>query len=183
MPRTPRASLQIEASHPPRWESPAVALRLKDILIALEIPLIEAKARDRLHVLLHRHGPAHVTLLIRTIIESEGNQDALVEPVVSAISICMDPQWTERGLAWLEAFDKIPLSATLAKFRELDDAFRGETYIVDQVGHYFTIWLRRQLERHFAPPPPPPKVRPARPPKGKRKLNGASVSPARCYNS
>jgi hypothetical protein len=34
--------------------------------------------------MLDRHAAPHVTLLIRTIIESDGNANALVEPVISA---------------------------------------------------------------------------------------------------
>lgn len=53
-------------------------------------------ARQRLQRLIYWHGPEHVTLLIRTITESEGNEGALVEPVISAMSSVMSSHrdWT-----------------------------------------------------------------------------------------
>jgi hypothetical protein len=36
-------------------------------------------------------GRGHITLLIRTILESEGNQDALIEPIISAVGLAMRP--------------------------------------------------------------------------------------------
>jgi hypothetical protein len=62
------------------------AARLDRLLVALEAPPVDDDARARLARLLERHGEQHVILLVRTIIESEGNAAALVEPVISAIS-------------------------------------------------------------------------------------------------
>jgi hypothetical protein len=39
--------------------------------------------------LIYWHGQEHVTLLIRTIIKSEGNAVALIEPVIGAVSSVM----------------------------------------------------------------------------------------------
>jgi hypothetical protein len=36
-------------------------------------------------------GRGHVTLLLRTILESNGNEDALIEPIVSAVELAMRP--------------------------------------------------------------------------------------------
>jgi hypothetical protein len=46
-------------------------------------------------------GRGCVTLLVRTIMESEGNQDALVESIISAVALAMRPEWTSLGLRLL----------------------------------------------------------------------------------
>jgi hypothetical protein len=143
---------RLDVSTPAFWESEAVSRQLQNILDALEVPLIDAQARRMLQKLLHRHdkflggdGSGHVTLLIRTILESEGNQDALIEPIVSAVSLCMRPEWTKKGLAWIEAFDKIPLTAILQCMRGLD-LFAEKT-----LGHYYAIAVRNKLAAILEP--------------------------------
>jgi hypothetical protein len=66
-----------------------------------------------------KFGNEHLILLLRTIVESDGNQTALVEPVIWAVSdiIRGHPEWTDRGLEWLEAFDTIDLCHLLAVAR------------------------------------------------------------------
>jgi hypothetical protein len=73
----------------------AAAKALDRLLVALQAPPIDEAARARLARSLDRHGEAHVILLVRTIIESEGNAAALVEPVISAVSSLMifHPEW------------------------------------------------------------------------------------------
>ena len=70
--------------------------QLKRLLPKMELPPIDEAARQRLQRLIYWHGPEHVTLLIRTITESEGNEGALVEPVISAMSSVMSSHrdWT-----------------------------------------------------------------------------------------
>ena len=104
--------------------------QLTGLLASMEAPPIDEAACQRLQRLIYFHGPQHVTLLIRTIVESEGNECALVEPVISAVSSVMSShrQWTERGLAWIGAFDSIPLLAIVETMRSLCSA---------------TIWMRR----------------------------------------
>jgi hypothetical protein len=137
----------------------AAAKALERLLEALEAPPVDEAARAKLAKMLDRHGAPHVTLLIRTIIESEGNAAALVEPVISAVSSVMvfHPEWANRGLAWIEAFDNVPLAALLQTMQDLDlDLFRPST-----IGHYLFLVLRRRLAKVFDPPTAP-KVKPAR---------------------
>ena len=128
----------------------AAAKALDRLLVALEAPPIDEAARARLARSLDRHGAPHVTLLIRTIIESEGNAAALVEPIVSAVSGVMifHPEWANRGLAWIEAFDNIPLAALLETMRDLD------VFQPSEIGHYFFLMLRNRLRKVFQPPAP-----------------------------
>jgi hypothetical protein len=135
------------------------AARLDRLLVALEAPPVDAAARARLARLLDRHGAQHVTLLIRTILESEGNAAALVEPVISAISSVMvfHPEWANRGLAWIEAFDQVPLLALLQTMVDL------ELFEPSTIGRYLFMVLRKRLAKVFEPPieKPPRKSTPA----------------------
>jgi hypothetical protein len=85
-------------------------------------PSVTDEVLARLQKLAERHGEQHATLLVRTIIESEGNEQALVEPVISAVSSVMvwHPDWTNRGLAWIEAFDSLPLLQIVETMRGLN---------------------------------------------------------------
>jgi hypothetical protein len=106
---------------PPAWESAPVAKQVQDILDAVDAPSVDKETRSTLQRYLWRRqkhgdmfrdgwgsdGRGYVTVLLRTILESDGNRDALIEPVVVAVSSCMRPEWTNRGLAWIEAFDRL----------------------------------------------------------------------------
>jgi hypothetical protein len=85
----------------------------------LEAPPIDDATRARLEKLIARHGAATVTLCIRAILESEGNQSALIEPVIGAVLSAM--LWRrarpEKGLAFIEAFDSVPLLDIIATMR------------------------------------------------------------------
>src|SRR5262249_42278520 len=61
--------------------------------------------------LLDEHGPEHVVMTVRTIVESKPNATALREAIILAVSDVMlaFPGWPEQGLRWLESFDSISL--------------------------------------------------------------------------
>lgn len=69
------------------------------------------KCGDVLDYILEKRGEGHVILLLRTLMESAGNRMALVEPIIRAVSNVMlaRPDWPNKGLEWLEAFDTIDL--------------------------------------------------------------------------
>jgi hypothetical protein len=133
---------------------------LPGLLKDMEAPPVDDIARARLERLIYWHGADHVTLLVKAIIESEGNQDALVEPVISAVSSVMSfkPEWPNRGGAWIEAFDKIPLVTLLRTLRGLKIFQPGG---MGESQHYL-VSLRNQLWEIFEPPVPP---KPPKPPK------------------
>jgi hypothetical protein len=64
------------------------------------------------------------------------------------------PDWPSRGLAWIEAFDNVPLMALLQTMVDLE-LFRPTT-----IGHYLFMVLRNRLRKVFEPPieKPPRKV-------------------------
>jgi hypothetical protein len=99
-----------------------------------------------------------VTLLVRTIVESEGNQDALIEPVIVAVNSVLRSGWTEKGLAFIEAFDGFSFLKTLETMRSLN-LFREEN-----LGEYLGMILSNRL--HAALGPPEPAI--AQPKKSKR---------------
>jgi len=74
--------------------------------------------------ILDRHGEEHVTLLLRTVMESENNRMALVEPILWAISDVMlaNPLWPAKGLEWLDAFDVIDLCDIWLKAKDANGA-------------------------------------------------------------
>jgi hypothetical protein len=61
---------------------------------------------------IRKRGQPHVTIVLRTIVESEGNESELVADVIGAISdlVRTHPRWVNLGLAFIEAFDKISLA-------------------------------------------------------------------------
>jgi hypothetical protein len=119
--------------------------RLQRLLVKIERPLIDAEVRARLLRLQQFYDEGHLVLLVTTITESEGNENALIEPIVSAVSDVMRrrPEWTERGGQWCEAFDKIPLLPLLQTFRDLD-AFTDR-----EIEHHLMIAVGRRVRRHL----------------------------------
>ena len=77
---------------------------------------MRTRAINVLRRILDKHGEGHLILVLRTITESEGNAAMLTEPVLRGISeiLLAHPQWGERGLAWIEAFDGIDLKELAA---------------------------------------------------------------------
>lgn len=109
----------------------------------------------------HQDGRGHITLLVKTIAESEGNGGALIEPVVSAVASCMRSQWTQTT-AWLEAFDQISLVALLESMHAL--GILSEKSIAG----YLAIAIENRLWRIFGPDVTPQEpVKPAPKPPAK----------------
>jgi hypothetical protein len=144
----------------------AAAEKLNQLLLDLEAPAIDVPARHKLERVIYWRGPEHVTLLIRTIIDSEGNEGALIAPIISAVSSVMSchRDWTDKGLAWIEAFDSLRLLEIIDTMRGLD-LFRETS-----LSHYLSMILSNRLRKVLEPPLAPPKPKRAyvrkRKPKG-----------------
>jgi hypothetical protein len=89
---------------------------------ALEIEIVPTAARRKpmqshagaaMQRLLDSHGAGHLTIVLRAIIESVGNETELRAETIWAISDCVLARhdWVDRGLEFLEAFDSIDLKA------------------------------------------------------------------------
>jgi hypothetical protein len=149
-----------------RWDPDSAVKPVGEILAALEIAVDDATRRELEKVFqrreyFHGDGRGHLTMLIRTITESEGNEGALIPPVISAVNSAMRPEWTAKGMQWIEIFDKVPLLSTLDKMRSLE-LFR-ETSLAEYLG----VSIQNRLWKAFGPDvvPASPKVKqPPRPP-------------------
>jgi hypothetical protein len=154
---------------PPAWDCKPIAKQVQAVLDAVEAPQIDRETRLTLQRYLYRRnkygamfrddfgtdGRGYITLLLRTILESDGNQDALIEPIVSAVASSMRPIWVRRGLEWIAAFDRIPLMDILNKLRELD------LFTEKELEQHYAIGIERRLWRIFGPDvvPEPVKVK------------------------
>ncbi|GGI24149.1 hypothetical protein [Bradyrhizobium guangdongense] len=163
-----------EPGLPERWERDDVVQAVQEVLDALEAPPIDPEARIALQRYYVRcemlrkvdkryseDGRSRITLLVRTIIESEGNENALVEPVLVAVNSVLRPGWTGKGLAFIEAFDGFPFVTTLETMRGLN-LFKEEN-----LGQYLGMVLHNRLLSLLGPPEAlsaeKPKRKPARP--------------------
>jgi hypothetical protein len=133
------------------WHTKAIADQIDAIMTAMEISAIDAETRGIFERKLYRERYFHndargeIIFLIRCILESSGNEGALVGPVVSAVNGALRPEWTARGLELIEAFDQIPLMPLLETLRSVD-IFREES-----LGHYMSIALRNKLAAILEP--------------------------------
>jgi hypothetical protein len=133
-----------------RWNPRSAVQPVGDILAALEVDVDDAARREmekifHLREYFHGDGSGHLTLLIRTITESEGNEGALIAPVISAVSSVMRPQWTATGIQWIAAFDRIPLLSILETMRGLH-LFRESS-----LAEYLGISIQNRLWKEFGP--------------------------------
>jgi hypothetical protein len=122
-------------------------------------------ARGTLQRLLDQEGEEHLTMLIRTIVESKGNARALIDPVIMAVNAVMlaYPAWPQTGLAWIEAFDELDLMRMHDMVRPLKPQDPARSTIAGM--------LVQRLHPVFCPPKvkPPKKVyEPKKPPNGAR---------------
>ncbi|WP_298106492.1 hypothetical protein [Bradyrhizobium sp.] len=131
-----------------RWNPDVEPVR--EILAALDVQVDIATRRElekifRRRQYFHGDGRGHLTFLIRTITESEGNAGALIAPIVAAVNSAMRPQWTATGMRWLEAFDRIPLLSILETMRGLH-LFRESS-----LPEYLGISIQNRLWKAFGP--------------------------------
>jgi hypothetical protein len=157
---------------PPAWDCRAIAKQVQAVLDAVEAPQIDRETRLTLQRYLYRRnrygamfrdddfgtdGRGYITLLLRTILESEGNQGAVIEPIVSAVASSMRTIWIRRGVEWIAAFDRIPLVDILNKLRELD------LFPENELWHHYAMGIERRLWRIFGPDVVPAAPKPKKP--------------------
>jgi hypothetical protein len=146
-----RAGAELYVAGPSAWEAPAIATQVDEILLALEVPKIDAETRLIFQEIIHRQKyfggdpKGRIIFIIRAITESEGNEGALIGPIVSAVSSCLTPEIINRGLAVIEAFDRIPLLAILETMRSLD------LFSEDSIGSYYSVAIRNKLRAILQP--------------------------------
>ena len=141
------------------------ALQLFKSLEITYIPSREAQRRgprstccgNFVERLIKKHGRPHVTIVLRTIVESIGNESELIADVIGGISdlVRTHPRWVNLGLAFIEAFDAI----SLAQVRKTAKA-TGVQPLRDAIMTLVCVELEKLLGPSRLPKPPKPvKVR------------------------
>jgi hypothetical protein len=76
----------------------------------------ETCAEHAMERLLNKHGRGHLTIVLKSIVETEGNGLQLVAPMIYAVSdiVLAYPEWTATT-AWLDALDQADLAGIWAK--------------------------------------------------------------------
>ncbi|WP_057834791.1 hypothetical protein [Bradyrhizobium jicamae] len=158
------------APPPQPWENDDcdAAREAREILDAFEVGEIDAQTRYVLHRLVYRAarwlklgipgarpGRELVTITLRCILESEGNEAALCELIVRAVAAVV-PEFEHRGLALVEAFDQINLLGVLEQMRALEYFYESETSsALERI-------LKHKLCRILTPQPPAPVKQPSK---------------------
>lgn len=77
----------------------------------VERGLYQTHAARTLQRLLDKHGEDHLRFVLATILQSENNADALLGPVIDAVSDLarLHPEWADRASEWMDAFDEVRL--------------------------------------------------------------------------
>src|ERR1035437_3684291 len=137
------------------------ALQLFKSLEITYIPSREAQRRGPLSTccgnfverLIKKHGRPHVTIVLRTIVESIANESELIADVIGAISdlVRTHPRWVNLGLAFIEAFDAI----SLAQVRKTAKA-TGVQPLRDAIMTLVCVELEKLLGPSRLPKPPKP---------------------------
>src|ERR1019366_1145209 len=150
------------------------ALQLFESLEIEYVPSSEARRRGPrttccglfVERLIRKHGLPHITIVLRTIIESEGNEGELIADVIGAVSdlVRTHPRWVNLGLAFIESFDQI----SLAQVRKTAKA-TGAQPLRDAIMTLLSVELEQILGPSKLPKPPRP-VRVKLPPKPPRSV-------------
>jgi hypothetical protein len=138
-----------------RWAREPWPTKLQKILDGLEIGALDEDSRLYLQRQLHIGGlfdqdrTGHVVLTLRCIVESEGNDGALSEMILRAVSGVIGP-YEDRGLELVEAFDQIALLGVLEQMRALEYFYEKEAAsALERI-------LKHKLQRLLPSPQPPP---------------------------
>jgi hypothetical protein len=152
------------------------ARRLQSILDALEIAELGRDERQYLQRTLWRadflhsydparfaaHGEASVIVTLRTIAESENGADALVLPVIKAVSFSLCDAFIDRGLELFNAMDQIRLLDLHSTLRNLG------------LEQHLGAAIRYRLAEILGPPPPLQQPQPTKPVRKRLKPDGIS---------
>jgi hypothetical protein len=125
-----------------------VTPQLASILADLEIEVVDIRVRREpgqtcatvtMERILAEHGPGHLTLVLRSIVETTNNRRELVAPVILAISdlILSHPEWPQTT-QWLDALDGIDI----AEIRQIAKANRVAAPIRPAISTMIYLHLR-----------------------------------------
>jgi hypothetical protein len=102
-------------------------------------------ARQAIRKLMAKHGEGHAAFVLKTIVDTGRNATELFGDTISAVSDVMlaRPEWPERGLAWMDAFDGIDLG----DLRE-----KAKAWHVAPVRETMAALIAAEVERRLAAP-------------------------------
>jgi len=149
---------------PPRaWDNAKTAAAVRAVLSSFEdVPPIDADVAMTLQRWLWRtdklgwDGRGHITAILRIFLESDTNRDALLEPILCAVSFAHG-RFAHHGLALLDAMDTIKLRELLETMRSLD------IFSEESISTYMEIAIRNRIAKILEPVVPEPvKVKPSR---------------------
>jgi hypothetical protein len=83
--------------------------------------------------------------MVLRVFESDVNHDALVEPILSAMSWVASPEFAKHGLALLDAIDQIKLTGLLATMHGLD------VFSEQSIGSYLATAIRNKAMKILEP--------------------------------
>ena len=141
---------------------------LELLLDALDVKIIptnktradnETTARGTLQRLLDQQGAEHLRIVLRAIVESEGNARALIDPVIMAVSAVAlaYPAWPATGLAWIELYDGLDLFAMHQIVRPLKPDDKARSMIAGMlVARLHPVFCPPKAKRAKAEKPPKP---------------------------
>ena len=116
-----------------------------------------------------------ILLTLRAIVDSEGNgPEALLEPILCAVHSVCRPDFTVKGLAFIEAFDRVDLRALLQQMRDL------KCFTKSDLCTYFAAAIRSRLGEIFGPDEAPA---PSKKPPAKRKTDRPSWATERTWTT
>lgn len=146
--RVGRPANEPRKAHPPQpWESKAVADEVQRLLNDLDIADADPAVRHTLQRWVYRADKlfagdrGDIVLTLRCITESEGNGvDALLEPILCAVSLVCSPEFARHGVAFIAAFDKVDLRGLLQTMTGLR-CFRR-----DELASYLAVALRSRVQ-------------------------------------
>ena len=134
------------------WDNAKTAAEVRAVLAAFDdVPPLDDAVRLTLQKWLYRQdkffgggGAGHITMVLR-VFESDTNRDALVEPILSAVSFVASPEFAQHGMALLDAIDQIKLTQLLATMRSLD------IFSEASIGCYLSTAIRNKVWRILGP--------------------------------
>jgi hypothetical protein len=108
----------------------------------------ETCAERSMEKVLRLYGPGHLTIVLKSIVETENNGRQLVAPVIFAVSdiILAYPQWTATT-AWLDALDRTDLGEMWSRAKANRKAAKPRDAIATMLFEKLTLVFNPTLQR------------------------------------
>lgn len=110
----------------------------------------ETCAEKAMERILKRHGEGHLTIVLKSIVETENNGRQLVAPVMYAVSdiILAYPQWTATT-AWLDALDRTDLAEMWSRAKANRRAAKPRPAMATMLFQHLSELLEPEMQRRL----------------------------------